>query len=322
MPFAVLCRELGSLGLEDVPPQPLGNSAVRVEIRAAGINFPDILMCAGLYQHKPPLPFTPGMEAAGVVTEIGRAVTDVAVGDKVIIHHRTGLYAAEAVVPPDSLLPLPKGFSFEEGASFLVANLTAYHALTERGALQRGETLLVHGAGGGVGLAAVELGKLLGARVIACASSDDKLAVALARGADHLINTRREAFAPRVKALTGEEGADVIYDPVGGESFTQSFRCIAWGGRLLVIGFAGGTIPAVEANRILIKGCAVIGVRAGEAGRRDPARGAATLAAIQVMAAEGKLRPHISHRLPLAAFAEGMALLSERKAIGRVVLVP
>ncbi len=323
MPRAVLCRELGPperLALEDLPSRPLGEGEVRVALHACGVNFPDILMVAGTYQFKPPLPFTPGMESAGEVTELGPGVDGLRFGDKVITMQRQGGYAEEIVLPAAQLVPLPQGFSFVEGATFMVGYKTAYHALVQRAQLQPGETLLVHGAAGGVGLAAVEIGKGLGATVIATASSEEKLAVARARGADHAINYARENFVDAVKSMTGGAGADVIYDPVGGDVFTQSLRCIAWGGRLLIIGFAGGTIPGVAANRVLIKGCSVIGVRAGEAGRRDPASGKAVLDALISLAGAGKLKPHVSHVLPLERFAEALELLSGRKAIGRVAL--
>jgi NADPH:quinone reductase len=325
MPRAVMCRTLGppeDLVLADLPQPALAAGEVRVAIAASGINFPDTLTILGKYQHKPPLPFIPGVESAGTIVEVAGDVGPWRVGDRVITRQRSGGYADEIVRPAGALIPLPEGFDFAEGASFFVASLTAYHALIERARLQAGETLLVHGAAGGVGLAAVELGKLLGARVIASASSAAKLAAARARGADDLIDYTSEDFVAAVRWLTNDRGADVIFDPVGGTVLTQSLRAIAWGGRVLVVGFASGSIPELAANRILLKGCSVIGVRAGEAGRQDPARGRAALAALLDYAAQGHLRPHISHRLPLSEFARGMRLLMERQAIGRVVLMP
>ena len=242
MPKAVVCRELGPPGrlrLETFASKPLAPGQVRVAIRAAGINFPDILMAAGEYQLKPELPFTPGMESAGDVVEANSA-DGIAVGDRVIVKLRHGGYADEAVVAPSQLTPLPTTFDYAEGATFLAAHGTAYHGLIDRGQLQPGEVLLVHGAGGGVGLAAVEIGKLLGATVIAVASSEEKLEVAKARGADHLVLYAREPFRDAVKRITDGRGADVVYDPVGGQIFEDSVRCIAWGARLLVIGFTGG----------------------------------------------------------------------------------
>jgi len=323
MPRAVICREQGPLErlvFEEMPSRVPGSGEVRVAIQAIGINFPDLLIVQGLYQYKPPLPFTPGVETAGIVAEVGAEVTGVAVGDPVIARMRTGGYAEEAVVPADRVIPLPKGLSFAEGACLMVSNLTAMNALIQCGRLQRGEVLLVHAAGGGVGLAAVEIGKHLGAHVIATASSDEKLRVAAARGADHVINYRERSFVDEVKHLTAGEGADVIYDPVGGDVFTQSLRCIAWAGRLLVVGFASGTIPQVAVNRILLKGCAVIGVRAGEAARHDPDVGRGNVAEVIRLVAAGALRPNISHIVPLARFIDGMRLLRDRAAIGRVVL--
>jgi len=321
MPKKVVCRELGppeSLQLETYASAPLAPGEVRVAVHAAGINFPDVLMAAGEYQLKPPLPFTPGVEAAGEVVEVNGA-DGVAVGDRVIVKMRHGAYADEAVVTASQLTPLPQAFDYAEGATFLAAHGTAYHALIDRGNVQSGEVLLVHGAGGGVGLAAVEMGKMLGATVIAAASSEEKLAVARARGADHLVLYGREPFRDAVKRITDGRGADVVFDPVGGEVFENSVRCIAWGARLLVIGFTGG-IGLARTNLLLIKGASVLGVRAGEAVRRNPALGTVRLKALLEWAEAGKIRPYVSHRLPLENYAEAMRLLIERKAIGRVAL--
>jgi NADPH:quinone reductase len=322
MPRAVFCRELGppeKLSLESFASAPLAPGQVRVAIHAAGINFPDVLMAAGEYQLKPELPFIPGMEAAGEVIEVDGAAQGIAVGDRVIVKLRHGGYADEAVVTPSQLTPLPSTFDYAEGATFLAAHGTAYHALVDRAQIKPGEVLLVHGAGGGVGLAAVELGKLLGATVIAAASSEEKLAVAQARGADHLLLYGREPFRDAVKRITDGRGADVVYDPVGGEIFEQSLRCIAWGARVLVIGFTGG-IGLARTNLVLIKGASVLGVRAGEAARKNPALGVARIKALSEWAEAGKIRPNISHRLPLEDYAKAMRLLMERKAIGRVAL--
>jgi NADPH:quinone reductase len=323
MPKAVVCRELGppeSLRLETFASAPLAPGQVRVAIHAAGINFPDILMAAGEYQLKPPLPFTPGVEAAGDVVEVADDVAGVAVGDRVIVKLRHGGYADEVVVTPSQLMPLPSTFDYAEGATYLAAHGTAYHALIDRGQLQPGEVLLVHGAGGGVGLAAVEIGKLLGATVIAAASSEEKLAVAQARGADHLVLYGREPFRDAVKRITDNSGADVVFDPVGGEIFENSLRCIAWGARILVIGFTGG-IGLARTNLLMIKGASVLGVRAGEAVRKNPALGEVRIKALTQWAEAGRVRPNISHRLPLADYAKAMRLLIDRKAIGRVALI-
>src|ERR1700761_1733863 len=319
---AVVCRELGPperLRLETLPSPPLARGEARVAIRSAGINSPDILMAAGEYQLKPELPFTPGMEAAGDVVEVS-GTDGVAVGERVIVKLRHGGYSSEAVVSPSQLTPMPSTFDHAEGATFLAAHGTGYHGLVDRAQLQPGEVLLVHGAGGGVGLAAVEIGKLFGATVIAAASSEEKLAVARARGADHLVLYSREPFRDAVKRITDGRGADVVYDPVGGQVFEDSVRCIAWGARLLVIGFTGG-IGLARTNLLLIKGASVLGVRAGEAVRKNPALGEVRIKALTEWAEAGKIRPHISHRLPLEDYAQAMRLLIDRKAIGRVALV-
>ncbi|MBR1204328.1 MULTISPECIES: NADPH:quinone oxidoreductase family protein [unclassified Bradyrhizobium] len=322
MPKAVVCRELGSperLQLENFASVPLQPGQVRVAIRAAGINFPDILMAAGEYQLKPPLPFTPGSEAAGDVVEVNDAA-GVAIGDKVIVKMRFGAYCDETVATPSQLVPVPSTFDYAEGATFLAAHGTAHHALIDRGQIKPGEVLLVHGAGGGVGLAAVEIGKLLGATVIAAASSEEKLAIAKARGADHLVLYTREPFRDAVKRITDGRGADVVFDPVGGEVFENSMRCINWGARILVVGFTGG-IGLARTNLLMIKGASVLGVRAGEAVRKNPALGEVRVKALSEWAEAGRVRPNISHRLPLEDYAKAMRLLIERKAIGRVALL-
>ena len=319
---AVVCEELGPPGqlqLRRLPRAPLGPGTVRVALKAAGINFPDVLTIQGLYQHRPELPFVPGVEAAGIVTEVAADVGGVAVGDKAIAQMRTGAYAEEAIVPASRIRPLPASFSFAEGATFLVAHTTAYHGLVTRAAIAVGQTLLVLGAAGGVGLAAVQLGKVLGVRVLAAASSQEKLEVAARHGADALIDYSREPIEGGVKRLTAGEGADVVLDPVG-IAQEQALRCVAPEGKLLIAGFAGGTIPAYAANRILLKGCAVIGVRAGEAGRRNPAMRARELDALLTLAAQGQVRPFVSRRFLLQDYAEAMRTLQERRAIGRIAL--
>jgi NADPH2:quinone reductase len=323
MPRAVVCRELGppeKLRLENFTSTALWGGQVRVAVHAAGINFPDILMAAGEYQLKPELPFVPGVEAAGDVVEVAAGADGVAIGDKVVVKLRHGAYADEVVVTPSQLTPLPNAFDYAEGATFFAAHGTAYHALVDRARIAANEILLVHGAGGGVGLAAVELGKLLGAKVIAAASSEEKLEIAQARGADHAVLYGREPFREVVKRITDGRGADVVFDPVGGEIFEQSLRCIAWGARILVIGFTGG-IGLAKTNLVLIKGASVLGVRAGEAARKNPALGEARVKALVGWAEAGKIRPNISHRLPLEDYAAAMRLLIDRKAIGRVALM-
>jgi NADPH2:quinone reductase len=329
---AVVCETLGriegrpsdgprddGLGLRTLPRPPLPPDSVRVAIKAAGVNFPDLLMVAGLYQHRPALPFVPGLEAAGIVSEVASGVANVTVGERVIVRMRSGAYAEQAVVAPDALSPMPAAFSFAEAATFLVAHLTAYHALKTRAALRSGETLIVLGAAGGVGLAAVEIGKLLGARVIAVASSPEKRRAASAMGADHAIAYREAPLGEAVQRLTGGAGADVVFDPVG-QSPEVALGALAWQGRLLIVGFAAGAIPRHAANRVLIKGATLMGVRAGEAGRRDPALRRQELAALGALATHGLVKPLVSATYPLKDFAAAMRELAERRAIGRIAL--
>lgn len=320
---AVVCQELGPpdrLRLRELARPPLAPGTVRVALRAAGVNFPDVLMIQGLYQHRPELPFVPGLEAAGVVSEVAADVADIAVGQKVIAQMRTGGYAEEAVVPVDAIRPMPEGFTFEEAATFLVAHMTAYHALKTRAAVTPGQTLLVLGAAGGVGLAAVQIGKLLGARVIAAASTRAKLDAALQQGAADVIDYSAEKVEDGVKRLTSGAGVDVVLDPVG-IAQEAALRCLAWNGKLLIAGFAGGGIPSYAANRILLKGCSVIGVRAGEAGRHDPAMRKVELEELLALGGKGLVRPLVSERVPMERFADAMRMLAERRAVGRVALV-
>ena len=323
MPKAVICRELGppeNLRLETFAAAPLAQGQVRVAIQAAGINFPDILMAAGQYQLKPPLPFTPGMEAAGDVVEVDRAARGVAVGDKVIVKLRHGAYADEAVVAPSQLMPLPSTFDYAEGATFLAAHGTAYHALIDRGQLQPGEVLLVHGAGGGVGLAAVEMGAAMGARVIAAASTDEKLALAKAHGAEMTINYTSTDLKTELKRVV-PGGIDVVYDPVGGAMTEAAVRGLGWGGRLLVVGFANGEIPKLPLNLLLLKEAAAIGVFWGAWTQRDPAGHAANVAQLMQWFTEGKIRPHIGGAYPLAQAKDAIAAVMDRKAHGKIVII-
>lgn len=322
MPKAVVCRELGPPGclrLETFASKPLAPGQVRIAIRAAGINFPDILMVAGEYQLKPELPFTPGMEAAGDVVEVNGADA-VAVGDRVIVKLRHGGYCDEVLVTPSQLTPMPSTFDYAEGATFLAAHGTAYHGLVDRGQLQPCEVLLIHGAGGGVGLAAVEIGKLLGATVIAAASSEEKLDVAKARGADHLVLYSREPFRDAVKRITDGRGADVVFDPVGGDAFAQALRSVAWSGRILVIGFASGSVPQIPANHVLVKNVDIMGFQWGSYRTRRPELLTQGFARLVGWYAEGRLQPVVSHRLKLAAVPEAYRLLRERRATGKIVL--
>jgi NADPH:quinone reductase len=319
MPRHVICRELGepeALHLEDFAGKPLAAGQVRVAVRAAGLNYPDVLMVAGKYQHKPSLPFVPGMEAAGDVIELAPGVTEFSVGDKVMLR---GGFTEEVVAAVRDLKRMPSTFDYAQGATFLTGHGTAYYGLIDRAQLKPGETLLVHGAAGGVGLAAVELGKAYGATVIAVASSEEKRAVAKARGADHVLSSG-ESFREKVKELTDGRGADVVFDPVGGKVFEESLRCINWGARLVIVGFLDG-IGVAQTNLVLIKNASVLGIRAGEAVRRDPALGPPRQRDLMRLAEEGRISPNVSHRLPLERWAEAMRLLIDRKAIGRVALV-
>ncbi len=308
--------------LADLPvPQP-GPGEVRVRVRAAAVNFPDLLMTRGDYQLKPGLPFVSGLEFAGEVDAVGGGVEDWQVGDAVVGGSRFGAMAEYCIAPAAALRRKPLGLTWEEAAAYPVAYLTAYVALVRCARVEPGEWVLVHGGGGGVGLAAVDLAKALGARVIAAASSADKRdAIARLYAPDAVIDAA-PGFRETVKELTGGAGADVIFDPVGGDVFDESTRCIAFGGRLLVIGFASGRIPEVSVNMPLIKGFAVVGVRAGEYGRRFPERGAENVAAIDALAAAGQIRPHVHAALELADWREGFAMLERREVVGKVVLKP
>jgi NADPH2:quinone reductase len=315
-----LADDFSTLTIEQLPLAPPGQGEVRVKMRAASLNFPDVLMTQGKYQLKPPLPFVPGMEGAGEVTALGEGVGGVTIGDAVVVASRFGMIAEEVNVPAATLRPKATTMSWAESASYPAAWLTAYVSLVRRGSLQRGETLLVHGAAGGVGMAAVDLGLLLGATVIATAGSPEKLAVLKARGAHHVIDYTK-GFRDEVKRLTNDRGADVIYDPVGGDVFDESVRCIAFDGRLLVIGFTSGRIPSISVNMPLIKGFSVVGVRAGEYGRQFPERGRENIAAIETLAHEGKIKPHIGLSVPLAQAVDAFRALSERRVVGKAVVV-
>jgi NADPH2:quinone reductase len=292
---------------------------VRISVKAAGINFPDLLTIQGLYQHRPQLPFVPGVEAAGIIMEAAADVRGFSPTRPVMARMGTGGYAEEAVVPSSQVLAIPETFTFAEAATFLVAHVTAYHGLATRGGLAPAQTLLVLGAAGGVGLAAVQVGKALGARVLAAASTSAKLEVALSNGAHEAIDYGKEPVEHAINRLTGGKGADLILDPVGIEP-ASALRCLAHDGKLLVAGFAGGSIPAYTANRILLKGCSVIGVRAGEAARRNPHLRQRELDAVLALAAQGRVRPFVSARFPLSQWTEALRLLEARKAVGRVVL--
>lgn len=308
--------------LVDLPMPEPGPGEVRVRVRAAAVNFPDLLMTRGDYQLKPELPFVSGLEFAGEVDAVGEGVTEWNPGDMVAGGNRFGAMAEYCVVPAKALRVKPERLNWDEAAAYPVAYLTAYVALVRCARVEPGEWVLVHGAAGGVGLAAVDLAKALGARVIAVASSAEKrVEIARLHGPDAVIDGA-PGFRQTVKQLTGGAGADVIFDPVGGDIFDESTRCIAFGGRLLVIGFTSGRIPEVSVNMPLIKGFSVVGVRAGEYGRRFPERGAENVAAIDALVADGKIRPHVNASLDLADWREGFAMLERREVVGKVVLKP
>lgn len=319
---AVLCRRFGppeELSLEEVPSLALGDGEVRIAVKAASINFADTLVIQGKYQEKPPFPFVPGFECAGLVAEVGPGVKHLKPGMRVMALAPKGAFATEAVTDAGAVIPLPEGMGFAEGASFPVAYGTSHIGLVDRGQLKAGETLLVLGAAGGVGLTAVEIGKALGARVIAAASSADKLAVAKEHGADDLIDYSTEDLKARVKELA-PKGVDVVYDPVGGDLFDAALRCMAWNGRIVVVGFAGGRIPSIPANLLLVKQIAVAGVYWGAHQKNDPKRLAGSLMELMGLYMAGTLKPHVSHRVPLADYAQAFHLLMDRKATGKVVL--
>ena len=321
---AVLCKQFGppeSLVYEDVPSPVAGAGEVVVTMKAASVNFPDVLIIQNKYQMKPPLPFSPGSELAGVVKEVGEGVTAFKPGDRVIAFTGYGAFAEEVKTEAKRLVPLPAGMDFAAGAAFILTYGTSDHALVDRGQLKAGDTLLVLGAAGGVGIAAIEIGKALGARVIACASSDDKLAVCREHGADEGINYATDDLRERIKALTGGRGVDVVYDPVGGPYTEPALRSTAWRGRLLVVGFAAGDIPKIPLNLTLLKGCSIVGVFWGEFARREPDVFASRVRQLAAWYAEGKLRPHVSATLPLERAAEALTLMASRRVKGKVVLL-
>jgi NADPH:quinone reductase len=314
--------EPGDLKVGEAPEPGLLPGTLRLAVKAAGCNFFDILMLRGNYQVKPPFPFVPGAEVAGVVEGVGPGVTGFEEGDRVLASSGLGGFAERAMVPARGAYVMPAGMSFEEGASFPIVYPTGYAGLVHRGRLKAGETLLVHAAAGGVGIAAVQIGKALGARVIATAGGADKCEVALRAGADLAIDYRAEDFVGKVKEATGGRGADVIYDSVGGDTFEKSLKCIAWNGRLIVIGFAGGTIPSVAANRILLKNIEVTGLHWGAYAQNQPASIAEVFAALFELYDAGKIRPLVFRAYPLEDAGQALLDLGSRKTWGKVVLAP
>lgn len=322
---AVLCKELGppeSLVVEEVPSPEVGAKQVLIKVGACGVNFPDTLIIQGKYQIKPELPFSPGGEIAGEIAQIGSDVTDVKVGDRVIAMCGYGGFAEEIAIDADRVFSIPDAMDFVTASGFILTYGTSYHALKQRANIQPGETLLVLGAAGGVGLAAVELGKAMGAKVIAAASTAEKLALAKEHGADELINYTEVDLKDTLKELTGGKGVDVVYDPVGGDLAEPAVRATGWNGRYLVIGFAGGYIPKLPANLVLLKGSAIVGVFWGTFTRKQPEDSQQNNQELLQMYLDGKLKPHVSAQFPLDQAADALNMLQNRQAKGKVVVVP
>lgn len=320
---AILCTEWGpvdKLQLADVPSPTPGPGQVKLAVGACGVNFADTLIIQGLYQEKPPLPFTPGSEVAGEIVEVGEGVSQFKSGDRVAALCSTGGMAEEVIAPAAATTPIPDEMDYATASGFTVAYGTAHVALDHRARLQEGETLLVHGASGGVGLAAVEIGKAMGAIVIATASTQEKLKTAADHGADHLINYREGEFRHLVKEHTEGKGADVIFDPVGGDIFDQSLRCINWEGRILVIGFASGRIPKAPVNLALVKNFSIVGIYWGAYAKNNPKILTDSLATLHRWYTEGTLRPLVSETYPLERAADALTALIERRARGKVVV--
>jgi NADPH:quinone reductase len=322
---ALVCKQPGSiqaLQVLDVPPPTVSAGKVLIEVAAAAVNFPDGLMVQGKYQFKPELPFIPGGEVAGTVKSVGEGVTRVRPGDRVVAVCGLGGFAEQTLADDSSTFLLGSKVAFASAAAMSLTYATTYHALLDRGRVARGEHLLVLGAGGGTGTAAVELGKLMGATVIAAASSPEKLEAARSRGADHLIDYSREDLRARLKEIVGAKGVDVVYDPVGGPYTEPALRCVGWEGRYLVIGFAAGEIPRIPINLLLLKGSAILGVFWGDFRRRDPQRSEAQLAQLVAWLEEGKIRPVLQAQYPLSDAVAALETVVERKAVGKVIVVP
>ena len=321
---ALLCKAYGSpesLVIADVAPPALGPGEVRIGIRACGVNYPDNLMIAGKYQIQPPLPFSPGFELAGDILEDGDGVTRCKAGQRVAATSMAGAMAEEICVPAASVLQLPDEMDYVTAAGFVIAYGTSYHALKQRAQLRPGEKLLVLGAGGGVGLAAVELGSLMGAETYAAASTVEKLELARSRGAAHFINYRESVLREQVRELTGGQGVDVIYDPVGGELFNDCLRSVNWGGRILIIGFASGTIPKIPANLPLLKGSSIVGVFWGTFAEREAATSQQNMRELLAWFEQGKVRPCIARTYPLEDAPLAMRALADRHAMGKLVII-
>jgi NADPH2:quinone reductase len=322
---AMLCRHFGTpdeLELTDIPEPQAGPGQAVIRVKAAALNFFDTLIIAGKYQHKPPLPFSPAAEFAGVVESVGAGVTAIAPGDRVMGNIGWGAAREAVAAPAQHLVKLPDGLDFERAAGLTVTYGTTLYALRERAALKSGETLVVLGASGGTGLATIEIGKIMGARVIACASSDDKLDFARAHGADETVNYATDDLREALRRLGGERGIDVVYDPVGGPYAEPALRSLGWEGRYLVIGFAAGEIPKLPLNLVLLKSCDVRGVSWGAWVRREPAAQRELMSDIVRWCAEGKLSAHVHAVYPLAEIAAALKAIAERKVMGKIVLRP
>lgn len=322
---ALVCKEFGpeeNLTVEIIDAPEVKAGHIKIDVKAAGLNFPDLLCVRGMYQIKPPRPFVPGTEGAGVVSELGEGVDGFAVGDRVLFNALVGAFAQNIVVPTSSAVKIPDGMNYEQAAGLTIVYATSYYALKQRANLQAGETLLVLGAAGGVGLATVELGKAMGAKVIAAASTAEKLAVCKEHGADELINYSNEDLKAKVKELTGGKGADVIYDPVGGDFSEQAFRSIAWNGRHLVIGFAAGDIPKMPLNLALLKSGSLVGVFWGAWTQRDPKGHEQNMRELFDFFDAGEIKPHVAGSYSLEDYLTAFEELSGRRAIGKIVLTP
>ena len=321
---AMMCEAFGpieNLQVREVPSPVPGPKQLLVEVKSAGVNFPDALMVQGRYQVKPPLPFAPGAEIAGVVKGVGEGVREFAVGDRVMALVSTGGFAQQCIAEAARTMPLPDGMDFDAGAALVLTYCTSLHALKDVGALQVGETLVVLGAAGGVGISAIEIGKVMGARVIAAASTDEKLALCREVGADETINYSTENLKDRINELTGGKGADMVYDPVGGDYTEQALRAIKWRGKLLVIGFAAGEIPKIPLNLALLKERQILGVYWGDSTKHDPAGHLANLKQLEAWFAEGKIKPIVSERFPLERAKDALMLIANRGVKGKVVVV-
>jgi NADPH:quinone reductase len=323
---AVVCKELGlpeKLELAtDWPVPEMGEHDVLVDVKAAGLNFPDVLMIQGKYQFQPEMPFTPGGECAGVVAAVGDKVTRFKVGDRVIAGTTTGAFAEKAVGHELTVFPIPGSLSFEQAAGITITYFTSYYALKQRAQLKQGETLLVLGAAGGVGVTAIEIGKLMGAKVIAAASSAEKLELCKKLGADEVINYNEESLKDRVKELTGGKGVDVCYDPVGGDYAEPAVRSMAWNGRYLVIGFASGPIPSIPLNLTLLKGCSIVGVFWGRFSGEEPGVQMDNVQELWDLFDQGKLNPQVTDSFPIEQYEDAFNCLIERRARGKVILTP